>query len=93
MRYFLIAALAAFLLAAPGTSPGRAQANCVSGKAGRELLEQGQILPFPEAIRRAGISPNELAGDPRLCKSGRGFSYRVRVLQNGRVKGVTIPAN
>jgi hypothetical protein len=93
MRLWSTVALVALLLAVDGSSPVFAQGNCVSARAGRELIQQGQAVPFPEALRRAGIRRNQLAGNPRLCKSGRGFSYRVQVLENGRVKGVAIPAN
>ncbi len=85
-------AIVALLATAGAPSPGLAQ-SCVSGQEARQLLEQGQAVPFPEAIRRAGISPNQLAGDPQLCQSGGGFVYVVQVLQDGQVTSVSIPAN
>lgn len=88
----VIAIVALFLATAGAPSPSLAQ-SCVSGQEARQLLEQGQAVPFPEAIRRAGISPNQLAGDPQLCQSGGGFVYVVQVLQDGQVTSVSIPAN
>jgi len=86
-------ALAAMLLAAAGpASPGMAQ-GCMSGQQARQLLEQGQAVPFPEALRRAGYSRNQLAGGPELCQAGGGYVYRLRVVRNGQVSAVTIPAN
>jgi hypothetical protein len=78
-------------LAAP-VSPGMAQ-DCVNGRAGRQLLEQRQVMPFPDAARRAGIGNNVLRG-VQLCRSGRGYSYRGRVLdQRGRVRPFDFPAH
>ena len=88
----IIAMTALFLATAGQPSPGSAQ-GCVSGGQGQQLVAQGQVMPFPEAIRRAGISPNQLAGNPQLCQSGGGFVYRVQVLQDGYVNSVSIPAN
>src|SRR4051812_14656209 len=84
-------ALATLFLALAG--PAAIAQGCVSGQQARQLLEQGQAVPFPEALRRAGYSRDQLAGDPQLCKSGGGFVYRVRVVQDGQVSSVTIPAN
>jgi len=57
------------------------------------MLERGEALPFPEALRRAGYSGDQLAGRPQLCEAGGGYVYRVRIVQEGQVQAVTIPAN
>ena len=67
--------------------------GCVGGQEAREILQQGQAIPLAEALQRAGISPDQLAGNPQLCQSGGGFVYRVRVNQGGELSSVTIPAN
>lgn len=86
-------ALAALLLSTAGISSlGMAQ-GCVSGQQARNLLEQGRAVPLAVALQRAGISPNQLAGDAQLCQSGGGFIYRVRIVQDGQVSSVSIPAN
>ena len=87
-----ITLLATLLFAAAGL-PSAASAQCVSGQEARQLLEQGQVVPFPEALRRAGVSRDQLAGNPQLCQAGGGFVYRVRVYQDGQLTGVNIPAN
>jgi hypothetical protein len=85
--------LAALLLAgACLPSAGLAQ-GCVSGREARQLIQQGQVVPLPEALRRAGVARNQIAGNPRLCAGGGGFVYQVRVVQDGQVTSVTIPAN
>lgn len=69
-----------------------AGAACMSGREGRRLLEQGQVVPFPEAIRQSGIARSEVV-DVQLCEGGGGFVYRVKVLnKRGRVRSVNIPA-
>lgn len=88
-----IIAVAALVLAMAGSaSPSLAQ-GCVSGREGRALLEEGRIIPFPEALRRAGYGSDQLAGDPELCQAGGGFVYQVRVVRDGQVSSVSIPAN
>ena len=67
--------------------------SCVSGQEARQLLEQGQVVPLPEALRRAGVSRDQLAGNPQLCQAGGGFVYKVRVYQDGQLSAVNIPAN
>jgi hypothetical protein len=85
--------LATLLFAVAGLpSAGMAQ-NCVSGQEARQLLEQGQIVPLPEALQRAGVSRDQLAGNPQLCESGGGLVYKIRVYQDGQLTGVNIPAN
>ena len=86
---------AALLFLALASIPAEATAQgCMSGRDGRELLEQGEVIPFPEAVRRAGISPDQLVGVPDLCQGGGGFVYRVRVLQpGGTVRSMNIPAS
>jgi hypothetical protein len=85
-----LALMALCLLGTP--SQGVAQ-GCVTRQQARQLFEQGQAIPFPEALRRAGLSRNQLAGDPQLCRGGGGYVYRVRIVQNGQVQAVNIPAN
>lgn len=59
---------------------------------GRELVAEGQVIPFPDALQQAGIAAEQVV-DVQLCESGGGFVYRVRVLQpNGRVRATNIPA-
>ena len=65
----------------------------MSRKEGRKAVENGQILPFPVAVQRAGISPNDVQ-DVSLCPNGGGFVYRVKVVQRGGApRVVAIPAN
>ena len=86
------AALLALTLSGPG-SDALAQGGCVSGQEGRQLMEGGRIVPFPEAARRAGISSDQVV-EVQLCPAGGGFVYRVRVLQpGGQVRRMNIPAN
>jgi hypothetical protein len=83
----------AFLLAALAGSPSAslAQGGCVSGGEGRQLLEQGQVMPFPQAMQQAGISGQVV--DVQLCRSGGGYVYRARVRdESGEVRAVNIPA-
>jgi hypothetical protein len=80
---------ALFILAAGSWSA--AEAQCVSGRNGRELVAQGEVMPFPEAARQAGISSDQVVG-VQLCRSGGGYVYRVRVLRGGKVRSVNIPA-
>jgi hypothetical protein len=80
------------LLAAAGT-PSASLAQCVSGQQARELIAQGQVVTFPEALQRAGVSRDQVAGNPQLCQAGGGFVYKVRVYQDGQLSGVNIPAN
>jgi hypothetical protein len=87
----LAAALILLALAGP-VSEGAAQ-ECIPPRAARQMLETGQIVPFPEALRRAGLSPERLVGRPLLCRSGGGYVYQLRVLgPAGRVRVVEIPA-
>ena len=72
-------------------SPVMAQ-QCLSGGEGRQLLEQGQVIPFPQAANQAGIAPDQVV-DVQLCRSGGGYVYRVRVLDaSGQVTSMNIPA-
>ncbi len=47
------------------------------------MLEAGQIAPFPDAARRAGIRPEQVQGVD-LCPSGGKYSYEVDVLRSKR---------
>ena len=86
-------AVAALILTTAGAlSDGWAQ-GCVGGREARQVLEQGQAVPLPVALQRAGISSNQIAGNAQLCQSGGGYVYRVRIVQDGQVTSVTIPAN
>lgn len=90
IKYVIAAALLAVAIAG-AASPGLAQ-QCLSGGEGRALLEQGQVIPFPQAARQAGISPDRVV-DVQLCRSGGGYVYRVRVLDaSGQVSAMNIPA-
>ncbi len=65
----------------------------MSRQDGQQLVAQGQVLPFPVAMQRAGLSRDQLVGSPNLCRAGGGYVYRVRVLQRGgRVRPMSIPA-
>lgn len=92
IRHRAIAA-ALFLLAVTGSaSETMAQGGCLSGGEGRQLMEQGQVVPFPEAMRRAGLSSDQVV-EVQLCRAGGGYVYRVRVLQSGgEVRSQNIPA-
>lgn len=80
---------AALACASPGAM---AQGGCLSGGEGRQLLEQGQVVPFPQAMRQAGLSADQVV-DVQLCRSGAGYVYRVRVLEaGGQVSSMDIPA-
>jgi hypothetical protein len=86
-----LAAALLVLAFAGAVSQGMAQ-ECVSGRAGRQLIERREVLPFPDALRRAGIAHNQLV-DRQLCRGGGGYVYRLRVLgPGGRVRGIDIPA-
>ena len=90
IRAFVAALLFLGLLGLPGA--GMAQ-SCVSGRDGRQLLEQGEVVPLPEAMRRAGLKRDQVV-EVQLCQAGGGFVYRVRVLQpGGQVRSVDIPAS
>lgn len=68
-------------------------AECLSRGQGRELMERGQVIPLPEALQRAGLPPGGLV-DAQLCQGGRGYVYKVRVLQGGgKVRAINIPAS
>jgi hypothetical protein len=89
-RRHLAAALAGILLAG---GAGPASAACLSGRDGRQLIEQGQVVPFPEAMRRAGLSSDQVV-EVQLCEGGGGYVYRVQVLQpGGEVRSMNIPAS
>jgi hypothetical protein len=92
MTRAIVLALALLGGLAAATPQALAQ-GCVGGREAQELIQQGQVAPFPEALRRAGFAPNELAGDPQLCQGGGGYVYRVRVMRDGQVSSVSIPAN
>jgi hypothetical protein len=86
-------AAACLMLALTGPlSQGMAQ-ECVTGRAGRQLLEQRQVVPFPDAARRAGIGRDRVLRGLQLCRSPGGYSYRGRAIdQRGRVRPFDLPA-
>jgi hypothetical protein len=85
-------AAALLVLALTGTASDGLAQGCISDRDGRQLLEQGQVVPFPEAMQRAGVMAHQIV-EVQLCRGGGGYVYRVRVLQpNGRVRRVNIPA-
>ena len=82
---------AAFVLAAVGApSVGWAQ-GCASGAEARQLLQEGQVAPLPTALQNAGLGGAQVL-DAQLCRSGGGWSYRVRYRQDGQVTSANIPA-
>jgi len=85
--------LAALFVGTLGLSSDGWAQSCVGGQEARQILQQGQAVPLAEALQRAGISPDQLAGNPQLCQSGGGFAYRIRVYQDGQLSSRTIPAN
>jgi len=87
----LILGLAVLFLAIAGSPDSGAAQGCLSGGEGRQLLEQGEVMPFPEAMQRAGLSADEVV-EVQLCQSGGGYVYRVRILQGGQVSSKNIPA-
>jgi hypothetical protein len=89
VRTMLLAVLA--LAAAGALSEGQAQGGCVSGHEAREVLEQGQAAPLATAMQNAGLSGAQVL-DAQLCRSGGGWSYRVRYRQDGQVSSANIPA-
>lgn len=84
--------LAAAVLIGLGCAPAPAVAQgCLSGSEGRQVLEQGQAMPLPEAMRRAGVSGQVI--DAQLCGGGGGYVYRVRIRQDdGEIRSLNIPA-
>ena len=84
MMTFRAITLAALLLALAGpVSESQAQ-SCLSARdpQARALVEQGQVAQFGDALARAGISSNDVAG-VQLCGSGGGYFYRVQLRQGG----------
>jgi hypothetical protein len=88
MKRFRTIMLLGLLLTTGIASPASAQ-SCVSSREGTELVAQGQVLPFPVAVRNAGLSDSDVVS-VRLCQSGGGYVYVVELRQGGRK---TIPAN
>jgi hypothetical protein len=81
------------MLALAGGPPSAlAQGGCLSGGEGRRLVEQGEVVPFPQAVQQAGLSADQVV-DVQLCRAGGGYVYRVRVLDaGGKVSSKEIPA-
>jgi hypothetical protein len=87
------AALLLALTVAGASNAATAQENCVSGREGTKLVKSRQVMPFPAAAQRAGISPRDVQG-VALCGTDGRFVYRVVVVQkSGAPRSVTIPAN
>jgi hypothetical protein len=86
-------AFATLFLATVGPASPAMAAGCVAGQEARALLERGEAIPFPEALQRAGYSGDQLAGGPQLCEAGGRYVYRVKIVEQGQVQSVTIPAN
>ena len=85
LRIIAVAALLAF-----SGLPNAAMAQgCASREEARQLLDQGQVIPLPEATSRAGIEDNDVV-DAQLCQAGGGYVYRVRLRDGGQA---SIPAN
>ena len=93
MERFRALAAAFVLLAFAGPASDAIAQECIPPRAARQMLETGQIVPFPEALRRAGIGHDRLVGRPLLCRSGGGYFYQLRVLgPAGRVRVIEVPA-
>jgi len=67
------------------------QAQCVSRQEARQVLQQGEAAPLPTALQNAGLGDAQVL-DAQLCRSGGGWSYRVRYRQDGQVTSANIPA-
>jgi hypothetical protein len=90
LRTIAVATLLLGLAAAP--SAGLAQGGCVSGGEARQLLEEGEVMPFPAALQQAGISGQVV--DVQLCHGGGGYVYQARIREeSGEVRAVNIPAS
>jgi hypothetical protein len=90
MRRFR-ALIAVILIAAGFLSPAWAQSGCVSDAEGRQLLQQGLVLPFPDAMQRAGLNVDRVEG-VQLCQGGSGYIYRVQFIRDGQPGSADIPA-
>lgn len=77
------------LFSAGMLSDGRAQ--CVSRQEARQVLQQGEAAPLAVAMQNAGLG-NAQVLNADLCRSGGGWSYRVRYRQDGQVSSASIPA-
>jgi hypothetical protein len=88
-------AIAAVMLTLAGSPAAVAQGVCMSGQDPnvRALLASGQVATFPQALQRAGIPADQVAGDPQLCATPSGYEYRVTVVRGGQVTPMSIPAN
>ena len=86
----IAAAFVASVLA--GQASSAAAQECFSFRAGRQFVEQGLVVPLPEAMRRAGLRRNQLV-NVQLCRAGGGFVYRLRVIgPAGRLRWLELPA-
>jgi hypothetical protein len=81
--------VAAALIGLSFLSDGAHAQACVPNRDARQIIEQGQALPFAEAAARAGIEANQVV-DADLCQGGGGYVYRVRLRDGGQTD---IPAN
>lgn len=88
MQRLRIIAVASLIALCGVTSDGMAQ-SCVSRQEARQLLDQGQIIPLPDATSRAGIDASQVV-DAELCQGGGGYVYRVRLRDGGQAN---VPAN
>lgn len=86
-------AFATLFLATVGPASPAMAAGCVAGQEARAVLERGEAITFPEALQRAGYSRDQLAGGPQLCEAGGRYVYRIKIVEQGQVQSVTIPAN
>jgi hypothetical protein len=80
---------AAVAIALSAFAGGAFAQGCVSGQEARQLIDQGQVVPFPEAASRAGLAANQVV-DVQLCQAGGGYVYRVRLRDGGEAN---VPAS
>lgn len=92
-RIKILSALVAGTLLMIG--PAQAQAACVSGGQINQAVSSGKVVPFNEALSRAGENgAKKFVTELQLCDQGGQAFYRVSVLdQNGYQRDLRLPAN
>lgn len=84
-------AAALILLTAAGL-PADGRAECVSRSEGQQMVAKGQVTPLPVALQNAGLGGAQVL-NADLCRSGGGWSYRLRYRRGGQVNSTNIPAS